>query len=77
LIGPQDRAVGQRMFGGAFLVMWQGGRSLAATVLMSVVIVVVIFVILDFDRPYRGLITVSQQSLIDLRHSMDLGLPLP
>jgi hypothetical protein len=54
-----------------------GGRSLIATFLMSAVIVVVIFVILDFNRPYRGLITVSQQSLIDLRNSMDLGLPLP
>ena len=54
-----------------------GGRSFVATILMSVVVVVVVFVILDFDRPYRGLITVSQQSLIDLRNSMDLGLPLP
>ena len=29
------------------------------------------------DHLGRGLITVSQQSLIDLRNSMDLGLPLP
>ena len=54
-----------------------GGRSLTATLIIAAVVALVVFVILDFDRPYRGVITVSQQSLIDLRNSMDLGLPLP
>jgi hypothetical protein len=54
-----------------------GGRSLTATLIIAAVVAMVVFIILDFDRPYRGLITVSQQSLIDLRNSMDLGLPLP
>jgi hypothetical protein len=53
------------------------GRSLVAALLVSVVIAAVIFVILDLDRPYRGLITVSQQSMVDLRAAISEGLPLP
>jgi hypothetical protein len=54
-----------------------GARSITATIIISVIVVAVIFIILDFDRPYRGLVTISQQSLVELRQSMDLGLPLP
>jgi hypothetical protein len=54
-----------------------GARSITATIIITVVVVAVIFIILDFDRPYRGLITISQQGLLELRQSMDLGLPLP
>jgi len=35
-----------------------------------VLIVALIFVVLDLDRPSRGLIQVSQQSLIELQASM-------
>jgi hypothetical protein len=54
-----------------------GARSLFAVALMSVLIALVVFIILDFDRPYRGIITVGQQSLLELRSAMDQGLPLP
>jgi hypothetical protein len=37
----------------------------------AVLIAVVIVVIMDLDRPRRGLITVSQQSLVDLRDSLN------
>ena len=54
-----------------------GGRSLVATLILSLVITVVVFVILDFDRPYRGIITVNQQSMVEVRDAIRLGLPLP
>ena len=41
------------------------------------VVAIVVFVILDFDRPYRGVITVSQQSMLDVRDFMAPGLPAP
>jgi hypothetical protein len=37
----------------------------------AILIAVVIVVIMDLDRPRRGLITVSQQSLVDLRDSLN------
>jgi hypothetical protein len=54
-----------------------GGRSLVATLILSLIITAVVFVILDFDRPYRGIITVNQQSMVELRDAIRLGLPLP
>jgi hypothetical protein len=54
-----------------------GGRSLAAALIVSLIIAAVIFVILDFDRPYRGVIMIGQQSMTELRDSIELGLPLP
>lgn len=44
----------------------EGGRPLLATVAMSVLIVLVIFIIIDLDRPRRGLIEVNQDSMLDL-----------
>ena len=44
----------------------EGGRPLLATIAMSVLIVLVIFIIIDLDRPRRGLIEVSQESMLDL-----------
>ena len=38
--------------------------------LMVLLVVVVVFIILDLDRPRRGFIQVSQQSLLDLQASM-------
>lgn len=53
-----------------------GGRSVTAVLLLAAVVALVLFVIMDFDRPYRGVITVSQQSMLDLRDLMELG-PAP
>ena len=48
----------------------EGGRPLLATVAMSVLIVLVIFIIIDLDRPRRGLIEVSQESMLDLGNAV-------
>jgi hypothetical protein len=37
----------------------------------------VVFIILDVDRPYRGVVRVGQQSLLELKDGMSQGLPLP
>jgi preprotein translocase subunit SecG len=44
-----------------------GTRAAVATIAMSVLIVLVIFIIIDLDRPRRGIIRVSQESMTDLR----------
>ncbi len=43
-----------------------GSRPLVATVAMAMLIVLVIFLIIDLDRPRRGLIRVSQDSMLDV-----------
>jgi hypothetical protein len=48
-----------------------GHRSFWPTVTTAVLIAVVIVVVMDLDRPRRGLITVSQQSMVDLRDSLN------
>ncbi|WP_373047556.1 hypothetical protein [Vulgatibacter sp.] len=45
-------------------------RHLAATLILSLLVAAIVFVILDLDRPRRGLITVSQESLYDVRESV-------
>jgi hypothetical protein len=35
----------------------------------------VLFLIADLDRGHEGLLTVSQQSMIDLQHSMQASEP--
>lgn len=45
-------------------------RSLAPALLALLLIVVIIGVIIDLDRPRRGLITVSQESMIQLQQSI-------
>jgi hypothetical protein len=52
-----------------------GHRNTFLMSAFSVLIVLVVLVIIDLDRPRRGLITVSQQSMLDLRES--LGRPRP
>jgi hypothetical protein len=47
-----------------------GDRSLVATFVLLVVLAVVLTVIIDFDRPYEGLLTVSQQAMRDVKASM-------
>jgi len=53
------------------------GRSLLGTVLLVLLIGTLLVVILDIDHPYQGLITISQQSLIDLRRFMNVGSGTP
>ena len=43
-----------------------GGRPIIATLAISVLIVLVIFIIVDLDRPRRGLIHVEQENMVDL-----------
>lgn len=47
-----------------------GSRNLAATATASLLIAAVILLIVDLDRPRRGLIQAGQQSLLDLRDSL-------
>jgi len=48
-----------------------GHRHLFVTLLIVILISGVITLIADLDRPRRGLIKVNQQSMIDLRESLD------
>ncbi len=48
-----------------------GGRPLLATVSMTSLIVLVIFIVIDLDRPRRGLIQVDQSSMSALRLQID------
>jgi hypothetical protein len=55
----------------------EDARSLIATVMIRVILAAVVFITMDFDRPYRGTLKVGQQPTVVLRQSMDQGLPLP
>lgn len=48
-----------------------GARTLAATHILVVLIVVLVFIIIDLDRPRRGLVLVDQQSMVDLEAGME------
>jgi len=45
-------------------------RNLSVTVTMCLIITLVILVIMDLDRPRRGFIRVSQQSMVDLQNNI-------
>jgi hypothetical protein len=47
-----------------------GRRNFFVTAMASILIAAVILVIVDLDRPRRGLIRVSQQRMVDLRDSL-------
>jgi hypothetical protein len=47
-----------------------GHRASFATYILEVLIVFLVFIIIDLDRPRRGLIEVSHQSLIELQESV-------
>jgi hypothetical protein len=47
-----------------------GLRNFFVTIISSILIAAVILVIIDLDRPQRGLIRVSQQRMIDLHDSL-------
>ena len=48
-----------------------GNRVSFATYILVLLIVLLVFIIIDLDRPRRGLITVSQDSFIDLQASIE------
>ena len=50
-----------------------GKRKLVAVIPVSLAFAVLVTVILDLDRPQRGLITVEQRSMIDLKATFDQG----
>jgi hypothetical protein len=50
---------------------YAGSRNLFAMILMVLVLAAVLYVIVDLDRGHEGLLTVSQQALVDLQ----AGLP--
>jgi FtsH-binding integral membrane protein len=56
-----------------------GHRASFVTYVMVALIVVLVFVILDLDRPRRGLIQVSQKSLVELGRTMtaEPGVAVP
>jgi hypothetical protein len=49
----------------------EGHRPTMAANIFLVIIVLLTFLIIDLDRPRRGLIKVSQQSLVALKNSMN------
>lgn len=51
-----------------------GHRMSFVTYVMVLLVVVLVFIIIDLDRPRRGLIEVSQQSLIELRTAINADL---
>ncbi|MGO8946381.1 MAG: hypothetical protein ACLQUY_01700 [Ktedonobacterales bacterium] len=53
------------------------GRSIPATILLALLLTLIAIVIIDMDQPYGGLISISQQSLIQLRQSMGNGPVAP
>lgn len=47
-----------------------GHRASFVTYIMVTLIVLLVFIIIDLDRPRRGIIEVSQQSMVDLQTSL-------
>jgi hypothetical protein len=50
---------------------FSGRRHFLVTLILAILISTVITLIADLDRPRRGLIKVSQQSMLDLRQSLE------
>jgi hypothetical protein len=50
---------------------FSGRRHFLVTLILAILISTVITLITDLDRPRRGLIKVSQQSMLDLRKSLE------
>jgi hypothetical protein len=50
-----------------------GDRSALATLVLTIVLAAVFALIMDLDRPYEGLLTVSQQAMRDVLGSMGPG----
>ncbi len=71
------------LFGVAVLVLAASGyasgltreKNVLASLLLALVLAVVITLILDLDRPFEGLLTVSQQAMVDVLTSMGPAAP--
>jgi hypothetical protein len=50
-------------------------RHLFTGVMMIVLITLIVWILIDLDRPARGLILVSQQSMIDLQQALQRDVP--
>lgn len=46
-----------------------GKRILAPIVLVSLLLTLIVFIIIDLDRPKRGVITVNQSAMVELLHN--------
>jgi hypothetical protein len=47
------------------------GRGLLTSLVAAGVVILILFISLDLDRPHRGMITVPDQPLVDARAAMD------
>lgn len=47
-------------------------RAYVPTVLLTLLIVLVVFITIDLDRPKRGIIKVKQDSMLELKHTIDI-----
>jgi hypothetical protein len=47
------------------------GRGLLTSLVAATVVILILFISLDLDRPHRGLITVPDRPLVAARDSMD------
>lgn len=54
-----------------------GDGERGSKLLMAVLIATVLILVIDLDRPYRGLVTVSQQPMIDLIQGLPPGATSP
>jgi hypothetical protein len=48
----------------------EAGRHALAMVILPILLTIVITIIADLDHPQRGLIKVSQQSMVDLQNTL-------
>jgi len=53
------------------------GRGVTTSLLAVAVVILILFVSFDLDRPARGFITVPDTPLVEVRHSMDLPPAFP
>jgi len=47
------------------------GRGLLTALVTAAVVLLILFISIDLDRPHRGLITVPDKPLVDARAAMD------
>ena len=47
------------------------GRGLITSLVATAVVILILFISFDLDRPHRGLITVPDSALVAVRDSMD------
>lgn len=58
-----------------FLAGLSGHRPARVTFMMIAVVSLLMYMVMDLDRPHRGIIQVSSQSLLDVKASIDAAVP--